>query len=406
MKKLAVLLLTTTLYSLAGQAEEGIDKQCVPEGAWVNSVGKQVANSDIIKTLSRSKVILIGEDHENAEHHRMQLHTMAQIYAEQPNMALGFEAFPRKAQKYLDQWVRGELDENEFIKLVEWEEVWRFNKDHYLPMFHFARMNKIPMVALNVERRLVSEVGNKGWDNVPPELREGISKPAPANSDYIEVLASVFAQHMPQHGQPGDESAASELSASDISDIISNPSFQKFMQGQLVWDRAMAEALADIIKKQKKSIVVGIMGAGHVMGDYGVGHQLIDLGIPTSDSITLMPWDGSVECEQLKNGAFDYAFGIKYFAPEDSSEKDYPRLGVFLEHNDGVIITRLVKGGIAESMGIHIDDKIIKIAGKPVEKVADVVDAVKSTAFGTWLPLVIARDGKELEMVAKFSPKE
>lgn len=402
MNKNAVLFIVLLLFAAQSFADENIDKQCVPEGQWVNHKGKSQKNSKIIKKLSQAKVVLIGEDHENPEHHRMQLHTIAQLYAREPNMALGFESFPRKTQSILDEWVAGKLNEEEFLKRVKWDEIWRFNKDFYMPMFHFARMNKIPMIALNVERKLVSEVSSKGWENVDKDIREGVSKPADANRDYIEVLAEVFAQHMPKHGH-SEESP--ELTENDVKEIMENPSFQKFMQGQLVWDRAMAEAISKAIHKDKKSLVVGVMGAGHVMGDYGVVHQLKDLGIADNESITLMPWDGSVECDQLKQGAFDYAFGIKVLEVDEVEKQDHPRLGVYLEHNDGVIITRIVEGSVAESLGVEVNDKIIRIAGKPVDKVMDVVETVKITAFGTWLPLTIEREGKEIELVAKFSPK-
>ena len=402
MKKITLGLLLSCSFSLPTLASDEIDKQCVPQGQWVASNGKHWSNSSLIKKLSQSQVVLIGEDHENPEHHRMQLHTIAQVYAEQPDLALGFEAFPRSVQKVLDKWVAGEIDEKTLINDTRWDEVWRFNKDYYLPMFHFARMNKIPMLALNVDRKLVSDVGNKGWDKVAESEKEGISKPAAPSQDYIKVLAEVFSQHMPKHAH-GNADEQNELSEQDINEIANNPSFQRFMQGQLVWDRAMAEAIAKSIKQDKKSLVVGIMGAGHVMGDYGVVHQLNDLKV--DNTITLMPWDGTVECEQLKDGAFDYAFGVKYFSDEELKEADHPRLGVYLEHVDGVEVTRIVDNSVAAEMGIKVGDKITKIAGKPVEKVMDVVSAVKQTAFGTWLPLEISRDGKSLELVAKFPPK-
>ena len=139
------------------------------------------------------------------------------------------------------------------------------------------------------------------------------------------------------------------------------------------------------------------------MGNYGVVHQLKDLKVKSIK--TLMPWDGVVGCDELKNGAFDYAFGVKYIAPKEIVEKDHPRLGVYLENEDGAVITKIVPGSVAQTMGIKVGDKIIQMAGKPVKKVMDVVESVTATAFGTWLPLQIERDGKKIDMVAKFAPK-
>ena len=61
----------------------------------------------------------------------------------------------------------------------------------YMPLFQFARLNRIPMKALNVERSLVAKVGQQGWEAVPVAEREGVSDPAPASQAYQRDLARV-----------------------------------------------------------------------------------------------------------------------------------------------------------------------------------------------------------------------
>ncbi len=404
-------VLSCCLLSVASSiyAEESlIDKQCVPEGEWITSQGKTLDKNSVMNTLSKTKVVLLGEDHDNPEHHRWQLHTIAGIYAHEPKMILGFEAFPRSTQKYLDQWVAGEIEEKEFLEVVEWDKIWRFNKDFYMPMFHFARMNNIPMYALNVERKLVAMVSQQGWDSIDDKSKEGVSKPASPSLEYLEVLASVYAQHMPKHGSPNSHEKStedSELSEEDFRKIMENPRFRSFVEGQSVWDRAMAEKIHQAITKDKHTMLVGVMGAGHVMGDYGVPHQLNDLG--TESITTLMAWDGTVECDELKNAAVDIAYGIRVVKTVDEEDKK-PHLGVYLDHagKDVVIVTRLVEKSVAEKTGIQVDDQIVEVAGKKVTKVTDVVERVKASAFGTWLPIKVLRDEKEIELVAKFPPLE
>jgi len=394
-----VCVLSVNLFSYALAKEPKLG-QCVLEGQWVSNNGVSHDPSAITHVLSQTKVVLLGEDHDNPEHHRWQLQTMSAIYGVEPNMALGFEAFPRSTQKILDQWVAGDLSEKDFLEAVDWNKIWRFNKDDYMPMFHFARMNRIPMYALNVDRELVAKVSAKGWDNIPEKEREGVSKPAEPTQDYIDVLAQVFSQHMPKHAH-SEEGEAPELTDDDIKDIATKPSFQRFLQGQLLWDRAMAQIFYEAINKKGYSVIVGVLGAGHIMGNYGVPHQLNAMGL--KDIKTLMAWDDTLDCQQLRDGAVDIAFGVAEIdRAEIEAEQERPRLGVYLEHNDGVLITRLVKGSVAETTGILMGDKITNIAGKAVEKVSDVVNAVQATAFGTWLPMTISRDGKALELVAKF----
>lgn len=387
---------------------EKIDKQCVPEGQWITSKGTRYKNKDILHTLSKSRVVLLGEDHDNPEHHRWQLQVIIQLYALEPDLVLGFEAFPRSTQKYLNQFVAGELAEKRFLELVNWDKIWRFNKDYYMPMLHFARMNKIPLYALNVDRTLVSTVSKKGWENIPEKDRDGISDPAEASLEYLETLAGVFAQHMPKHAhkqaQEGHAEAGFELSREEIKDILFNPSFRRFAQGQLLWDRAMAEIFYKAVEKDKAPLVVGVLGAGHIMNGYGVPHQLREMGVKSVK--TLMAWDGTLDCRHLKDGAVDLAFGVTVASEDEKHADDHPRLGVYLENDGGVvIISRLVPGSPAEVAGIKAGDKVTLIAGKPVLRVIDVVNAVKATAFGTWLPLIVVRDNKSIEIVAKFPAK-
>ncbi|HFE39211.1 MAG TPA: PDZ domain-containing protein [Gammaproteobacteria bacterium] len=400
-KKIVILicLLSASAFSLAMASVPKLG-QCVLEGQWVSYNGVSHNPASVASLLSQTNVVLLGEDHDNPEHHRWQLQTLSGIYALQPNMVLGFEAFPRSTQKILDQWVAGELSEKEFLEAVDWDKIWRFNKDYYMPMFHFARMNRIPMYALNVDRKLVSRVGSEGWDNIPEKEREGVSKPAAPSQAYIDVLADVFSQHMPKHAHRRDGQVP-ELTAEEIQEITAKPSFQHFLQGQLLWDRAMAEVFYDAVKNKKHPVIVGILGAGHIMGHYGVPHQLNAMGL--SNIKTLMAWDNTLDCQQLRDGAVDIAFGIAEIDEEEiAAEQERPRLGVYLEHNKGVLISRLVKGSVGEASGIQQGDRIVRIAGKAVEKVSDVVEAVRATAFGTWLPMTIDRGGKKLALVAKF----
>ena len=41
-------------------------------------------------------MVLLGETHVIADHHRWHMQTVAQLYAQRPSMILGFEAFPRR----------------------------------------------------------------------------------------------------------------------------------------------------------------------------------------------------------------------------------------------------------------------------------------------------------------------
>jgi len=363
--------------------------ECVPVAAWVAPGGDRLAARDVLRRAAEASVVLLGESHDSAEHHRWQLQTVAALHAKRPDLVLGFEAFPRRVQPVLERWVAGELSEKEFLERSDWRSVWRVDAELYLPLFHFARMHRIPMLALNVEQSLTREITRKGYDAVPVERHEGVGRPAPASEAYVDWLLPVWGEHERPGGKPA------RLERDD-------PDFRRFVESQTTWDRAMAEALAGAARRPGAPLVIGIMGTGHVVHGYGVPHQLKALGI--ADPTTLLPWDRSAECKDFVPGLADAVFGLA--EPADARAQARPRLGVYLEAaSEGVRILKVEKGSLAEAAGVRDGDFLSEIAGVTPKQVGDVVEVVRRQAPGTWLPLKVRRGEATLELVAKFPPR-
>ncbi|HEX9183322.1 MAG TPA: ChaN family lipoprotein [Burkholderiales bacterium] len=363
-------------------------RECVPVAAWIAPGRGPLEAREVLERAARASVVLLGETHDSAEHHRWQLQVLAALHAQRPGMVLGFEAFPRRVQPALDRWVAGELAEGEFLAQTDWRTVWRFDAQLYLPLFHFARMHRIPMVALNVEPALTREVAQKGYDAVPAERREGVGRPAPPTDAYLDWLLPVWVEHE----RPGGKPAKPDRDDAD---------FRRFVESQTLWDRAMAEALAAAGKRAGAPLVVGVMGTGHLAHGYGVPHQLKALGV--ADVATFLPWDRDAECGTLVSGLADAVFGLASPAPAAPAR---PRLGVVLEAvKEGVRILRVEKGSLAEAAGVREGDLLAEIAGVAPRQVGDVVEIVQRQAPGTWLPLKVRRGGATLELVARFPPR-
>lgn len=322
---------------------------CVPVGSVLfPDADKQSNISDLIKINSKKRVVLLGEHHDNMEHHRWQLQMITGLHALNSNIVLGFEMFPRQSQVVLDKWIQGQLTEKQFLKEVNWGEYWSFDAQLYMPLFHFARMNKIPMVALNVDRSLIREVGKKGWDNVASDLKEGITDPAPASDGYRQMLASVFMQH----GENHDKGSPEEL----VEKAMAMPGFSRFVESQQVWDRAMAEAITTELKKHPQEQFVAVLGSGHMMYHYGVPEQLYDLDMPKTSISVLIPWDPEFECDYIQKDFADAVIGLKAIrlSEQQQSDNERPRLGVYLDSSDsGVVITDIVPKTIAEDLELQ-----------------------------------------------------
>ena len=364
----------------------GAQQACAPAGEWTVPGAGRIAAREILGRAARAQVVLLGENHGNADHHRWELQTVAALAALRPKVVLGFEMFPRRVQGALDRWVAGELSEEEFLKASDWSRVWGFATAFYLPLFHFARLNRMPMVALNVERDFVRAVGSKGLESVPPEKREGVSIPAPAGEAYLDRLFASYSEH------PAKEERATART---------DPEFQRFVEAQLVWDRAMAQALADAAARNPDALVIGIMGSSHIANGHGVPHQLEQLGV--KNIATLLPWEPDADCKTFSAGLATAVFGLAAARPALAPAR--PRLGIMVETvPEGVRVEVVNAGSIAEATGLRVGDVLIEVAGTAVKEPAEVRAIVESMAPGTWLPLKALRAGKPIELTAKFPP--
>lgn len=387
MKRLASLLLPAIVASFSASCtgSTATSATCGEPGQWLTTTdAKPMPAGALLERMAAQQVVLLGEAHDSPEDHRWQLQALAQLYSRQPKLAIGFEMFPRRVQPVLDRWVAGQLSEQEFLKQSEWDKIWTYDARDYLPIFHFARMNRIPMLALNVERSLPDAVGKQGWDAVPESQKEGVTRPAKPSPEYLEDLHAVF-EHHPARAR-------------------GEAVFPFFVEAQTVWDGAMAQAIAAYLKASSptlaptlgQTLVVGIMGAGHVRHGRGVAHQLRDLGITRIGQ--LLTWDHGHECADIGKGLADAVYVVQ--APAGPP----PRLGVATEsgQNGELKIIEVSPGSIAEKAGLKAGDVIVEVAGQRAAGLQLLRNTVQRQAPGTWLPIRIRRGTADIEIVARF----
>lgn len=365
-------------------------QSCLVAGSWHRiDHGRAVAASaaDILRDAAKQDVVLLGEYHTSADDHRWQLQTLAALQLLHPHMVIGFESFPRRLQPVLDKWVVGQLDADEFLQQVEWEKVWGYSAKLYMPMFEFARMNHIPMVALNVDKALAQAVSKDGWDAVPASMKEGLSRPAAPSQAYLDKLFDIYKEH----ASAGPDGARMSQS---------NPKFRHFVEAQATWDRAMAEALAQRTRSGRSGqrlLAVGIIGAGHVSNGYGIPYQLHDLGI--SKVAKLLPVKARRGCKP-----FDADYADAIFALPDHPVTE-ARLGVQFEDMQGdVRIVAVEHASVAEQAGLKSGDTVVMAGGNFVKGMDELLGTIRDAPSGSWLPVKIERgEPDELhDVVLKF----
>ncbi len=327
----------------------------------------------VVSMVSSSRVIYVGETHDDYADHLTQLEIVRRLHAINPDIAIGMEQFQQPFQGVVDRYIKGELDEKGLIRETEWMERWKFDYRLYRPILAFARKHQIPVVALNLSKEIVGKVSKSGFDGLSKEDRAKI----PAEIDqsdqvYRERLKAIFEQHT--HAD--------------------KKGFERFQQVQLLWDEGMAERAAEYLKSHPKRQLVVLAGSGHLM--YGSGiPQRVSRRVPGERAII------------LPVGDFKPAPGVGDFLVHDGGETLPPPglMGIYLDQTeDGVKVDSLVPEGAAKKAGVEKGDMIRSINGSAIKSVTDLKLLLMDASPGDEVRLALLRKklllkDKELELV-------
>jgi len=327
----------------------------------------------VVSSVASSRVIYVGEIHDDYADHLTQLEIVRRLYAINPNIAIGMEQFQQPFQEIIDRYIRGELDEKGLIRDTKWMERWKFDYRLYRPILSFAREQQIPVIALNLSKEIVGKVSKLGFDGLSQEDKGKI----PAEIDYSdkayhERLKSIYEKH----------------SHSD------KKGFERFLQVQLLWDEGMAERASEYLRSNPDRQLVVLAGSGHLM--YGSG-------IPQRVSRRVQGERAII----LPVGDFMAVPGVGDFLVHDAGETLPPSglIGIYLaQTDDGVKVDRLVPDGAAKKAGVKKDDLIRSINGSTVKTITDLKLMLMDESPGDVVKLVLFRKNlllkdKELELV-------
>jgi uncharacterized iron-regulated protein len=202
----------------------------------------QLSLDSLVEDLKGVRVVTIGEQHDNSEHHRAQLLVISALHEAGFDIAIGFEQFGARSQTGLDSWVSGRTSVEDLFQTysVDWKINWW---PLYLPIFQYAKEHEIPMVGLNIPREIVRQVASHGFSSLSVKQR-GKIKVLSCNVDqkYQDTLGRVL-------GQKGKS--------------MGDDMFRHFCEAQVVWDTSMALNAVGFIKANPDKALVILAGNFH-----------------------------------------------------------------------------------------------------------------------------------------------
>jgi uncharacterized iron-regulated protein len=341
--------------------------------------GRIISSEVLLEQLDEARVVYVGETHTRPEDHRIQEWILKGLYDRHPSLVVALEMFPREAQPLLDRFYQGEGTEEEFLRQVNWEEIWGYPFRLYRPLVLFAREKRIPLVGLNAPREVVNKIARQGLAGLTPEQRGRVAETFDLNSpEHRDYVREEFERHV----------------TGDIRD------FETFYEAQAAWEETMAETLVQTLKALPETTpVMVLIGNGHIWQERGVPR---DARRRLEHSFrTIIPLPKDYELRSLEPAPADYVW-ITPVSPEPHR----PRLGITLRalsDGEGLAIDAITAGGRAEQAGFEKEDVIESVNGAPARTLDDLhqslADPSPTKRFG------IRRNGKEMEISVDWGPK-
>lgn len=323
--------------------------------------------NDMLGEITRSKVVFIGESHTSFSSHLNQLKIIKEMYKKNKKTAIAMEMFQKPYQKYLDAFIAGEITEKEMIQKTEYFDRWKYDYELYRPIILFAKEKGLPIIAMNIDRKITKQVVSDGLDSLSEEQRAQI--PSSINfrdTKYKEQLQMIFSMHQSKDFK----------------------SFDEFHHAQLVWDESMAHNVVSFMKENINHSVAVLAGNGHIMYGYGIPSRMERRGV-TDYTITL----------NMKNPAPGIADFVLY--PSNVSTTKAKKIGVFLKGGETLEILSIVENSVASKVDIQAGDVIIAYNGTTVSKLSELKTELAFTDKEA--VLTIQRDYENIEVEIYFS---
>jgi uncharacterized iron-regulated protein len=251
------------------------------------SDGKTVAFSEVMARASGSDLVLIGESHDNKSHHEMELAVIRALWDRKLPLAIGLEMMQTDTQRQLDDWTEGRIDERQFRQVftTNWSDY-----DMYRDILLFAREHRVPMIALNVPREIVSKVAHHGFASLTPQEKQGLPEGTSCdiNNPSTQLLLKTF-RGIPSHRGAGQM-------------------FTNFCEAQTLRNSGMALNIARYHGRHPDTKIVGLTGIWHAVRN-AIPEQLDRSGSKLG-CLVLLPEIPEAPAGTFEADSADYLIGL------------------------------------------------------------------------------------------------
>ena len=239
--------------------------------------GQTLTAEELIERLEKSSRLIVGEQHDNRDHHELQLWLLQSLGQRRPQGSLLLEMLTPDQQPRVDDVRRTSTPPADLPGALAWQSGWDWNL--YGPIVRFALSQPYPLLAANLDMLEVRAV----YAN-PPTLSGSRSNAASVKDELLKQVSDSHCGLLPTSQMPA------------------------MLAVQQQRDRRMAERL---LAAPMPSLLFA--GAYHARKDVGVPIHVLDLGEPQAPAVLMLAEQGS----EVTPAMADYVWYTPATPPQD-----------------------------------------------------------------------------------------
>jgi uncharacterized iron-regulated protein len=250
---------------------------------WDIRTADWVSMTELERRLTGARYVLLGEVHDNPEHHQLRRDLLAALVREGRRPAIAMEQFDREHQAALQRVQNEPAPTPELLKTAGRLDAQGWNWSYYEPIVRLALDRRLPIVAANLSRSDAFRVSTEGAAAVlgaPDVAAMHLDQPLP-DAARLKLEQVIEEGHCGQ--APGD-----------------------ILPGMVAAQRARDAVMAHTLQAHAPAVLIA--GNGHVRRDFGVPHDLAQYA--QGDDVRVV---GFVEVDDARPAPADY---VTAAAPE------------------------------------------------------------------------------------------
>jgi uncharacterized iron-regulated protein len=225
------------------------------EKIWDVRAERFIDEATLHQALVAADFVLLGETHDNPEHHQLQARALAALVAAGRRPAVAFEMLDVAQQPRIDEALAGPPphDPDALALAVQWAKGGWPAFALYRPVFEVALRAGLPIAAANLSRKQVHEVVRTGASSLGPEVRAMLERAGPLSKEATdEIRDEMYESHCRE---------------------MPRAMLDPFVTMQRARDAQMAERLLAVARGRHDGAVL-VAGSGHVRTDRAVPSYL------------------------------------------------------------------------------------------------------------------------------------